>query len=225
MPRGRKKQSWIKKKNNRLKKWYSKLSFTSLIIKLFFILVLSIGYVLFLKDRNIEDDNIKFYKKIFPVNLEDNGFIHKIPDMRLIIQDVMENIPSGEPIQGTQTSKFGWRKCPTGQWTEFHPAIDITAPEGTPIIATAAGQITMAAWYGGYGYTIRIQHKYGFETIYAHCRSLAVAIGQSVYRGQIIGYLGHTGRATGSHVHYEIRYLMPIDGKELENFLYMKKVR
>lgn len=80
--------------------------------------------------------------------------------------------------------------------------------EGTPILAAADGVVTVAngldSWGGSYGYYIQIDHGGGLETLYAHCSSICVTTGQQVQAGQVIGYVGHTGRATGSHLHFEI---------------------
>ena len=82
-------------------------------------------------------------------------------------------------------------------------------PQGTPILAAADGTVTVAngldSWGGSYGYYIQIDHGGGLETLYAHCSAICVTTGQQVQAGQVIGYVGHTGRATGSHLHFEVR--------------------
>ncbi len=118
---------------------------------------------------------------------------------------VVRDTPSIVPNPGHITSLFGWRRSPFGHGRDFHTGIDIAAPPGTEIRATAAGTITSAGWSGGYGWMIRIQHKYGFESIYGHCQRVAVSHGQEIKKGEVVGYVGQTGNATGNHCHYEIR--------------------
>ncbi len=118
---------------------------------------------------------------------------------------VVRDTPSLVPNPGHITSLFGWRRSPFGHGRDFHSGIDIAAPPGTEIRATAPGSIISSGWSGGYGCMIRIQHKYGFESLYGHCQRAVVSMGQSVKKGEVIGYVGQTGNATGNHCHYEIR--------------------
>ena len=112
------------------------------------------------------------------------------------------------PVAGTITSQFGHRVDPITGEVSSHTGTDIACAEGTPILAAADGVITVAngldSWGGSYGYYIQIDHGGGLETLYAHCSSICVTTGQQVQAGQVIGYVGHTGRATGSHLHFEI---------------------
>ena len=112
------------------------------------------------------------------------------------------------PVAGTITSQFGHRVDPITGEVSSHTGTDIACAEGTPILAAADGVITVAngldSWGGSYGYYIQINHGSGLETLYAHCSSICVTTGQQVQAGQIIGYVGHTGRATGSHLHLEV---------------------
>ena len=122
-------------------------------------------------------------------------------------------IPTGTlqwplPVAGTITSQFGHRVDPITGEVSSHTGTDIACAEGTPILAAADGVVTVAngldSWGGSYGYYIQIDHGGGLETLYAHCSSICVTTGQQVQAGQVIGYVGHTGRATGSHLHFEI---------------------
>jgi len=115
--------------------------------------------------------------------------------------------PSMWPVMGTIRSSFGQREDPvTGNGEgEFHTGIDISAPIGTPIHAAADGTIKSAAMENGYGRQVIIDHGHGMETCYAHMSGFAVMAGQNVLRGQVIGYVGISGRTTGAHVHYEVR--------------------
>ncbi len=113
------------------------------------------------------------------------------------------------PVAGTITSQFGHRVDPITGEASSHTGTDIACAEGTPILAAADGTVTVAngldSWGGSYGYYIQIDHGGGLETLYAHCSSICVTTGQQVQSGQVIGYVGHTGRATGSHLHFEVR--------------------
>ena len=112
------------------------------------------------------------------------------------------------PVAGTITSQFGHRVDPITGEVSSHTGTDIACAEGTPILAAANGTVTVAngldSWGGSYGYYIQIDHGGGLETLYAHCSSICVTTDQQVQAGQVIGYVGHTGRATGSHLHLEV---------------------
>ena len=112
------------------------------------------------------------------------------------------------PVAGTITSQFGHRVDPITGEVSSHTGTDIACAEGTPILATADGVVTVAnsldSWGGSYGYYIQIDHGGGLQTLYAHCSSICVTTDQQVQAGQVIGYVGHTGRATGSHLHLEV---------------------
>jgi murein DD-endopeptidase MepM/ murein hydrolase activator NlpD len=115
-------------------------------------------------------------------------------------------LPGGLPVASRAlTSSFGMRVNPvTGIYAE-HDGIDLAAPMGTPIIATGDGVIGSAGWRGGYGLMVAVEHGSGVETRYGHMSQIAVAPGEQVRKGEIIGYVGSTGRSTGPHVHYETR--------------------
>ena len=120
------------------------------------------------------------------------------------------------PVAGTITSQFGHRVDPITGEVSSHTGTDIACAEGTPILAAADGVVTVTngldSWGGSYGYYIQIDHGGGLETLYAHCSSICVATGQQVQAGQVIGYVGHTGRVTGNHLHLEVR----IDGNRAD---------
>lgn len=112
--------------------------------------------------------------------------------------------PSTWPIVGWLTSGFGNRKDPfTGQ-PDFHTGLDISAQYGTPIRATADGIVELAGYSGNYGNAVVVSHGYGISTRFGHLSRFASRPGQKVKRGEVIGYVGATGRATSSHLHYEI---------------------
>lgn len=114
-------------------------------------------------------------------------------------------MPTIWPTSGEVTSRFGWRSSPWGDGREMHSGIDIANSFGTPIYATADGEVVQSGWAGGYGNIVQIHHGNGIETIYGHNSRVIAAVGQTVKKGQVIAYLGSTGRSTGPHLHYEIR--------------------
>jgi murein DD-endopeptidase MepM/ murein hydrolase activator NlpD len=121
--------------------------------------------------------------------------------------DLASFVPTLWPIMGPITSSFGQREDPilgNGEG-EFHTGIDISAPTGVPIRATGDGIVKEAEMSSGYGREVVIDHGHGVETVYGHMSGFAVIAGQTVLRGQVIGYVGHSGRTTGSHLHYEVR--------------------
>lgn len=120
-----------------------------------------------------------------------------------------------KPVEnGIITSKYGWRSM------GYHYGLDIGVATGTPIHASESGVVTYSAWCGNYGYLIKVQHSGGYETYYAHCSKLVAEVGDEVAQGDVIAYVGSTGRSTGPHVHLEVRY----EGKTLdpEVFVYNK---
>ncbi len=121
--------------------------------------------------------------------------------------DLALGAPNLWPVIGPIRSSFGQREDPiTGNGEgEFHTGIDISAPIGTPIRATADGVVKSAAMTNGYGREVILDHGHNLETCYAHMSGFTVIAGQSVVRGQVIGYVGVSGRTTGAHLHYEVR--------------------
>ncbi|MCL1862797.1 MAG: M23 family metallopeptidase [Defluviitaleaceae bacterium] len=116
------------------------------------------------------------------------------------------NYPTLWPIRGQISSGFGWRRNPFGgRGSEHHNGVDIPARTGTPIRATGGGTVTFSGWRNGYGNTVVIDHGIGLSTKYAHNTRNSVREGERVERGQIIAYVGSTGRSTGAHIHYEVR--------------------
>lgn len=129
-------------------------------------------------------------------------------NLREILQDrnaKLNSTPSIWPTNGEVTSRFGWRGSPWGRGSDWHPGIDIANSTGTPIVATAAGEVVYSGWYSGYGNMVQIDHGDGVITVYGHNSENVVQVGQVVKKGQIIAYMGSTGYSTGPHVHYEVR--------------------
>jgi murein DD-endopeptidase MepM/ murein hydrolase activator NlpD len=113
--------------------------------------------------------------------------------------------PSIWPVEGRVGSSFGQREDPFNGEGAFHSGIDIDAPYGTPVRATADGEVSGAAMGAGYGREVVLNHGHDVVTVYGHLSAIAVLPGQHVTRGQVIGYVGQSGRATGPHLHYEVR--------------------
>ena len=120
--------------------------------------------------------------------------------------DMLAAIPAIRPIKNMYnvTSGFGSRMHPILKVWRRHEGVDITAPRGTPVYATADGVISRKQSQSGYGIAVIIDHGYSYETLYAHLSKRIVKPGQKVKRGELIGYVGNTGFSIGSHLHYEV---------------------
>jgi len=130
----------------------------------------------------------------------------------------LADAPTLWPVEGRVTSSFGERLDPINGEGAFHTGIDISAPYGTPVRAAADGEVTGADMGTGYGRTVELNHGHGFMTVYAHLSSVAVLPGQHVTRGQIIGFVGTSGRTTGANLHYEVR----VDGVPVNPHKYLR---
>ncbi len=120
-------------------------------------------------------------------------------------RSLLASTPTVWPVSGLITAGYGYRQSPfTGQ-REMHEGLDIAAPYGTPIRATADGIVTFSGPLAAFGNVVFINHGHGFTTFYAHTSGDRVREGQQVRRGQVIAYVGTTGRTTGPHVHYEVQ--------------------
>ncbi|MCK0129620.1 M23 family metallopeptidase [Erythrobacter sp. F6033] len=135
-----------------------------------------------------------------------------------VTQQPVVSVPSRSPLSNsTLTSGYGMRNHPVLRRRARHKGVDLAAPTGTPIYATADGIIERADWFSSYGLYISIDHGSDLETRYAHMSRLAVAAGDTVRKGDVIGYVGSTGRSTGPHLHYEVR----VDGVAVNPIPYM----
>ncbi|HVB03462.1 MAG TPA: M23 family metallopeptidase [Chitinophagaceae bacterium] len=124
-------------------------------------------------------------------------------------QKMLACIPAIQPISNKDLSRissgFGYRVDPIYKTVKFHPGLDFAAPTGTPIYATGDGIVEMAGFDdSGYGIHVIINHGYGYQTLYGHMVKVKVHQGDSVKRGEVIGWVGSTGKSTGSHCHYEV---------------------
>ena len=124
-------------------------------------------------------------------------------------EELLAHTPAIQPVSNKDLNRiasgFGYRIDPVYKTTKFHAGLDFSAPQGTPIYATANGTITTAGNTGnGYGNHVLINHGYGYETLYGHMVRVKVRNGQQVKRGEVIGWVGSTGKSTGPHCHYEV---------------------
>ncbi len=120
-------------------------------------------------------------------------------------QFMTNNKPSLWPVTGRINSSFGRRSDPFSGEGAYHPGVDLEAHIGTPVRAAGDGVIRFAEWQGAYGRAVVIDHGGGIQTLYGHLSRFSVIAGQPIRRGEVIGYSGATGRASGPHLHYEVR--------------------
>ncbi len=138
----------------------------------------------------------------------------KTPVIQRVLRGTQKSPVTGSyvmPFNGMMSSDYGSR------WGGMHTGVDFAGPEGSPIVASDGGQVVYADWKGTYGNCVIIDHGNGLETYYAHCSSLNVTEGQIVKQGEVIAYVGSTGRSTGPHCHYEVR----VDGKPVNPWPYL----
>ena len=128
------------------------------------------------------------------------------------------HIPSIHPVPGRRIcSGYGYRVDPIDKKVRMHWGIDIGAPRGTTILATADGVVSFTGWVSGYGWTVVVDHGFGFKTAYAHCQRILVKNRELVKRGQAIAQVGSTGRSISPHLHYEVR----VSGMKIDPYKYI----
>jgi murein DD-endopeptidase MepM/ murein hydrolase activator NlpD len=137
---------------------------------------------------------------------------------RLASQDGTAPSTLAWPVDGPVTSPFGYRIHPILGVRKLHTGIDIDAPGGAPIGASAAGKVILAQTYGGYGRAVVVDHGGGLTTLYAHQSEIAVSVGEVVNRGQVVGYVGCSGSCTGPHLHFEVR----VNGEPVDPLSYLR---
>ena len=174
--------------------------------------------------NNGKDYSLYYFKD------KNNKIGYFFPDGKSVEKALMKT-----PINGARlSSKFGMRKHPILGYNKMHKGTDFAARRGTPIMASGSGVVEKARWFGAYGKYIRIRHNSTYKTAYAHLSKFGRGIkeGKKVRQGQIIGYVGSTGRSTGPHLHYEVlirnkrvnsqKLKLPagkiLKGKDRENF-------
>ncbi|MCE2928021.1 MAG: M23 family metallopeptidase, partial [Candidatus Caenarcaniphilales bacterium] len=132
--------------------------------------------------------------------------VYKITELSTVTLDNAE--ATGRfiyPVKAKITSPFGPRIHPIFGVRSMHSGIDLAAPRGTPIKASEGGIVIYSGWYGGYGRVVIVDHSKGLSTLYAHLDAASVKVGDKVKQGQVVGYEGATGYATGPHLHFEVR--------------------
>jgi murein DD-endopeptidase MepM/ murein hydrolase activator NlpD len=142
------------------------------------------------------------------INFQGKSF-EKITTLIEKKEDLLVAIPAIQPISNKElervASGFGYRIDPVYKIPKMHAGLDFTANTGTPIYATADGKVTESGFNtGGYGNHVVIDHGFGYETLYGHMVRIKARVGQKVKRGEVIGWVGSTGKSTGPHVHYEV---------------------
>jgi murein DD-endopeptidase MepM/ murein hydrolase activator NlpD len=130
------------------------------------------------------------------------------------------SMPSIWPSRGWLTSDFGPRRRPVRGGTTFHKGIDIAAKSGTPVLSPGDGLVTFSGYKGGLGKTVMVDHGYGVVTVYGHNSENFVKEGDRIRRGELIGSIGRTGVATGSHLHYQIE----VDGVPVDPMRYIQRM-
>ncbi len=154
-----------------------------------------------------------------PEHLRANRLLEQMDQLNMY-RIAAEKAPFATPVRSAFrfTSGFGYRRDPKTGGRRMHNGTDFAGAHGANIYATADGVVTDAGWEAGYGRTVRIQHAFGIETVYAHNSNIVVSKGQRVSRGQHIADMGNTGRSTGTHLHYEVR----VGGKPINPMIYIK---
>jgi murein DD-endopeptidase MepM/ murein hydrolase activator NlpD len=150
-------------------------------------------------------DTGSFDMKELRVQIE--ASMRSVADIRSYLmeqKDLFRATPSGWPVRGRVSSPYGLRRHPVLDEARFHTGLDISAPFGSEVKATADGVVSFAGWSEGGGIVVVIEHGHGFRTAYAHNRKALVSVGERVGRGEPIAVSGSSGLSTGPHVHYEI---------------------
>lgn len=157
---------------------------------------------------NAIEDIIKLSSAVEDLNKafsHDDQLSEKLRSSSENLEKFAEAIPTFVPAKGKITSPFGMRKHPITKIRTNHNGIDIDSPKGDPIYAAASGEVIFSGYTPGFGYHIIIDHKNGFQTLYAHSSKLISKKGDLVKKGQKIANVGSTGRSTGPHLHFEMR--------------------
>ena len=158
----------------------------------------------------------------FAESVEDYNFLRGVNSLALRSHaGAMRTVakPSLWPVDGRLMGPFGQRNDPFSGEGEFHTGVDISAPQGTSVRATADGVVTTSEWSGGYGRLVVVDHGGGIQTYYAHLSRFFVHPGQEIRRGELVGAVGATGRVTAPHLHYEVR----LGGAPVNPYRYLAK--
>lgn len=152
-----------------------------------------------------EGSLLKHFRRLDRKRISLQAELQQLQDYYTTRRILMASMPSVEPVRGYLSDHFGYRADPFNGKRDFHPGIDISAPRGTKVLATADGIVGFSGRQASYGKLVTVDHKFGLSTRYGHLNRILVEVGQPVKKGDIIGYVGSTGRATGAHLHYEVR--------------------
>ena len=147
-------------------------------------------------------------KMVSRMGFQDKSY-NEIEDMIKDKEKLLRSTPAIQPVNNKElkriASGFGYRIDPVYKTVKYHYGLDFTAPQGTPVYATADGTVTTSGNTGnGYGNHVVVNHGYGYETLYGHMVRIKAGSGRSVKRGEVIGWVGSTGKSTGPHLHYEV---------------------
>ncbi|MEN9919744.1 MAG: hypothetical protein RL662_2180 [Bacteroidota bacterium] len=159
---------------------------------------------------SIVSANAESRKEIIVRIVQASNNFQDIQDVLPIIKkeaDIYNFLPIGKPIfqEYRISSVYGNRYHPVDKIYKFHTGIDFSSDYANKIHSTAKGKVIFAGYKGGYGKCVIIEHNYGYSTLYAHLTLYYTKIGKNVSKGQVIGFVGSTGKSTGNHLHYEIR--------------------
>jgi murein DD-endopeptidase MepM/ murein hydrolase activator NlpD len=151
------------------------------------------------------NDLTRHFKTLDRKRISLESELRQLQDYYTTSEILLASTPSIIPVKGYPSDRFGSRDDPFTGGEDFHPGIDISAPKGTKVVAAADGLVVFAGRRLGYGKLVSLEHKFGLSTRYGHLDRYTVKAGQRLKKGDIIGYVGSTGRATGTHLHYEVR--------------------
>ena len=157
------------------------------------------------QNKNLKDTLNNLVSRI---NAQKNSY-DEVDDLVKNKEKLLARTPAIQPVSNKDLNRiasgYGYRIDPVYKTTKFHAGLDFSAPQGTPIYATADGTVSTAGNSGnGYGNHVIINHGYGYETLYGHMVRVKARNGQAVKRGEVIGWVGSTGKSTGPHCHYEV---------------------
>lgn len=163
---------------------------------------------------------IRHFKSLERKRISLDSTLRQLQEVYNTRTSLMAATPTTMPVHGYPSGGFGYRMDPLNGQRDFHPGIDISAPRGNKVTATADGVVSFARRNVGYGNLVRLEHPFGISTRYGHLDRFTVKTGQRVKKGDIIGYVGSTGRSTGPHLHYEVR----INGQPLNPLRFFREV-
>lgn len=166
-----------------------------------------------------EKDLLRYFRSLDRKRISLETELTRLQDFYTTRSLLLAATPALMPVKGYPSDRFGYRSDPFSGSHEFHPGVDISAPRGAKVVATADGLVVFSGRHYGYGKMVRIEHKFGISTLYGHLDRYTVEPGHRVKKGDIIGYVGSTGRSTGPHLHYEVR----LNGQALNPFRFFRE--